>query len=133
MVTNILAFPNSLANTRFLDDLHNFSMYVAIGGRPQNQAVVARLGDSEDTTLTRGVPRVTAEAIDEHPDLCEYVAEGSCPKEPVVSVGLGDGGDTIPSVTDLTTSLHKLPYLLEYRAHAPTWQPSLASVPQTLC
>ena len=80
-VPNVLDFPNSLTSTDFLSELHDFTRYMADDDRPQDQAVVEHLEDSEDTILTTNGPSVTAEALDEIPDLCGYVVEGSCPKE----------------------------------------------------
>ena len=88
-IPNGLPFPNSLISADFLDDLHDFSMYAADGACPRDHAVVAGLGDSEDTTLTTSVPNVTAEALDEHPDLCGYVAEGCLPQGATGGGGAG--------------------------------------------
>ncbi|KAK4806427.1 hypothetical protein QYF61_020576 [Mycteria americana] len=79
-IPGVLDFPNSLASTAFLNELHNVSEYAADGDCPQDQAVVARLGDSEDTILTTNVPNLTAEVLDELPDLSKYVTEGGCTK-----------------------------------------------------
>lgn len=68
-VPDVLGFPNSLASTAFLNELHDFSENVADGHCPQSQAVAAQLGDREDAVLTGNVPNLTAEVIDELPVL----------------------------------------------------------------
>ena len=115
-IPDVLHFPNSLASTTFFNEIHNFSEYVADGDCCQGQGVVARLGDSEDTVLTANIPILAAEVLDELPDLSKYVAEGGCPKDRTMAVGLGHGKDGVPhgpDVSSLTTSLNKLPHLLD--------------------
>lgn len=68
-VPDVLDFPNSLAS--ILEELYDFSEHVADGDCPQDEAIEAQLGDSEDTTLTTNVPSLTAEVLNELPDLSE--------------------------------------------------------------
>ena len=70
--------PGSPSLTAFLHELPDLSEYVAEGGGPKERAVVAGLGDSDDTIPD--VPDMTA-FLNELPDLSEYVVKGSCPKE----------------------------------------------------
>lgn len=77
-----LHFPNNLR------ELEGFWEYMAESTHPQDQVVLAPLGDSEDTSFTTNGPSMTTEVLDELPDLLKYMAEGSCPKE------AGGGTDT---------------------------------------
>ena len=126
--------PDSPTFTAFLHQLPDLSEYVAEGGCPKERAAVTGLADSEDTVPY--VPDLTA-FLNELPDFSEYVAQGSCPKERAVLAGLGDGEDTVPDVPDLsdlpdlpnlTTSLNKLPHLLDYRAQGSCNKEQVAAV-----
>ncbi|KAM6042949.1 uncharacterized protein LJ206_019592 [Theristicus caerulescens] len=100
---------SDLASAAFLNELHDFSEYVTDGDCPQDQAMVAQLGDREDTILTANVPSLTTDIPNELPNLSEYVG-GDCPNEREVAAGMGHGEDTVPSVPvipSLTTSLNK--------------------------
>ena len=59
--------------TAFLQQLPDVSAYVAEGSSPKEQAVAARLGDSEDAVSD--VPELTA-LLGELPDLSRYVEAG---------------------------------------------------------
>lgn len=67
-VPNVLGFPSALP--ALLSSMSSTtSEYVTDDNCPQNQAVAAQLGDREDTVSTGNVPNLTAEVIDEPPDL----------------------------------------------------------------
>ncbi|XP_074694493.1 uncharacterized protein LOC141929211 [Strix aluco] len=102
--------------TAFLQQLPDVSAYVAEGSSPKEQAVAARLGDSEDAVSD--VPELTAllgelpdlssltstMCCDELPDLSVYVVDGDCPQDRAMVAHLGDSGDTV-----LTASVPNLP------------------------
>ena len=57
-VPDVFDFHNSLTNTTCLDELPDLSTYAVEVDCPQDQAAVARLGDSGDTHLDRQCPQL---------------------------------------------------------------------------
>ncbi|OPJ85075.1 hypothetical protein AV530_018108 [Patagioenas fasciata monilis] len=111
--------PDVLPCLNSLRELDGFWEHVAENTCSQDEVALAQLGDSGDASVTTHGPRITAEVLEELPDLPKYVAEGSCPKELVALGELRDGEDIVtdvPGIPHLTPSLNKLPHLLEHRA-----------------
>lgn len=102
----IPAIPSSPRVTAFLQELPDGSAYMAEGSCPKEQAVVAGLGNSQDT-----VPDIfhfpNTTCLEDLPDLCMYVVDGDCPQDRAVVACLGDSEDPIltSSVPNLTTKV----------------------------
>ncbi|GAB0206323.1 proline-rich protein 36-like [Grus japonensis] len=108
-IPDVPGVPNSPCLTPLLNELLDFSEYVAKGGCPKEQAAVVGLRDSVDTVPdVPSIPYLTT-SLNKLLDLLEYRAEGVCTKEQAVATMPGDSEDTIPDgpkSSTLTTFLN---------------------------